>query len=426
MYSKYILNFNLFVLPSLCDNSIVCLHSVTLFYRFLRWSNTTNNFTMLDAESDFLSTCASQVLDQVGPELLGVFCANLFWGRVSSSIGSNWPVIDLMLGSGGFLRTLTDSFRQSTTPSSNRSFRYYAFEQDSGLVRETLADHKKRLRVLGKEEVTIYRTDWIQKRFSDSSYFLSHTLDSDDEIIPTNFNRETLERFFPPERSNLELTDEMRSAFRTLRATQDREWVDDGFVRRHKFKRKEVKLVDLYDGNFDISGTKSSLELLLGQEGEYKSQGPSVSVSVIYGQPYSAQAAKIASPLLLLSEEQHFSRLLSESFHRSSLGQLCRGTVSSGLGSFILIDGTSPLSVEWEIIERFCHPRMVFINNVNLPQHAGWIRARLLEKNSTTWKEGLSGSYEDRWTTILGDEVGRRIMGTRLWTVLVRSSKDFG
>ena len=75
-------------------------------------------------------------------------------------------------------------------------------------------------------------------------------------------------------------------------------------------------------------------------------------------------------------------------------------------GAFVLLDPDFfPALFEWMVIEKYCDPQMVLINNENLPDHAGHIKNHLLGKNGK-WVEVFS----DTWT---GPDVGasRRALG---------------
>merc|ERR1712205_303105 len=63
------------------------------------------------------------------------------------------------------------------------------------------------------------------------------------------------------------------------------------------------------------------------------------------------------------------------------------------------------LGPEWQVLDKFCRPRVVAIHNANLPEHAGWLRPHLLE--SGAWIEVLNGSHPSLWER-----------GVRSWTLL--------
>ena len=90
----------------------------------------------------------------------------------------------------------------------------------------------------------------------------------------------------------------------------------------------------------------------------------------------------------------------------SLLTSVCNSLSSNTtpLGSFILLDPAASISpsiqthtsilLEWLTIEKHCNPRLVFINNCNIPYHAGgWIKERLLA--SSEWTELLGGTIRD-------------------------------
>ncbi|CAD7959881.1 unnamed protein product [Amoebophrya sp. A120] len=95
---------------------------------------------------------------------------------------------------------------------------------------------------------------------------------------------------------------------------------------------------------------------------------------------------------------------------RQDAGQ-SRGNAKAGatsLGSFILLDGSMCATVppsshpeettcferEWLAIEKHCRPRVLFVNNVNLPQHSGgWIREHLV--TAKNWLEIFTDAMID-------------------------------
>ena len=73
---------------------------------------------------------------------------------------------------------------------------------------------------------------------------------------------------------------------------------------------------------------------------------------------------------------------------------------------------------------RRCRPQFVLLNNINLPDHAGWFREHLLQAG--LWREGISGYLEDANSggnalKLHGNASLRAIYERRRWTLLVRT-----
>mmetsp|Transcript_2094 Transcript_2094/g.3505 ORF Transcript_2094/g.3505 Transcript_2094/m.3505 type:complete len:205 (+) Transcript_2094:2-616(+) len=69
----------------------------------------------------------------------------------------------------------------------------------------------------------------------------------------------------------------------------------------------------------------------------------------------------------------------------SPLRTLCRGV------DLVMIDTpATSFAAEWAVLEQ-CEPQFVFIHNTNLPDHAGWIEARLRLRGYRILAEGAHG-----------------------------------
>lgn len=95
---------------------------------------------------------------------------------------------------------------------------------------------------------------------------------------------------------------------------------------------------------------------------------------------------------------------LIHGIEHSHLRELCEAALQSvcddreDCGIFVVLDSPPQAALEWDIINRYCRPRLVFVNNVNLPGHAGWVREHLLF--DSRWKEIFKNSSVDnvfRW-----------------------------
>lgn len=73
---------------------------------------------------------------------------------------------------------------------------------------------------------------------------------------------------------------------------------------------------------------------------------------------------------------------------------------------------------EFTLIETFCRPDLVYLNNINLPNHPGWIRTRLLE--SGFYEEVFQASYNDDEAMEEDDFVHAKVYGRRVFCVLKR------
>ncbi|CAD7961478.1 unnamed protein product [Amoebophrya sp. A120] len=90
-------------------------------------------------------------------------------------------------------------------------------------------------------------------------------------------------------------------------------------------------------------------------------------------------------------------------------------------------DAPSAMAPEWSLLEKFCSPDFVYLNNINLPNHPGWIHERLtrMRRNPdgterSRYKEIYRGEYPDSDAFESGDMVRGELYGKRLYAVLMK------
>jgi len=82
--------------------------------------------------------------------------------------------------------------------------------------------------------------------------------------------------------------------------------------------------------------------------------------------------------------------------NESALREICEELADRTL-ELAVIDTGGPAIEEWHVLETHCRPRSVFLMNINLPLHEGWIADRLLGAG-TPWREVLSGTLRWGWS----------------------------
>jgi len=90
----------------------------------------------------------------------------------------------------------------------------------------------------------------------------------------------------------------------------------------------------------------------------------------------------------------------------------------------VILDPVSSAPNEIWAIHAECRPQFVLLNNINLPDHAGWFREHLLQAG--LWREVISGYLEDANSggnalKLHGNASLRAIYERRRWTLLVRT-----
>lgn len=116
------------------------------------------------------------------------------------------------------------------------------------------------------------------------------------------------------------------------------------------------------------------------------------------GKKLNPSAVDYVSKERIISEWGLFLQDLNlKSIPQTVLAKICRRYESQD--SFILFDppfdgsaSASNAARVWLVVEKFCRPKMVFLNNVNLPGHGGaWVKERLLTGGN--WVDLFSGRY---------------------------------
>ncbi|CAE7289688.1 unnamed protein product [Symbiodinium necroappetens] len=82
--------------------------------------------------------------------------------------------------------------------------------------------------------------------------------------------------------------------------------------------------------------------------------------------------------------------------NQSTLREICEELADRTL-ELAVIDTGGPAIEEWHVLETHCRPRSVFLMNINLPLHEGWIADRLLGAGMP-WREVLSGTLRWGWS----------------------------
>ncbi|CAD7922084.1 unnamed protein product [Amoebophrya sp. A25] len=102
--------------------------------------------------------------------------------------------------------------------------------------------------------------------------------------------------------------------------------------------------------------------------------------------------------------------------------QACEVIRETGLPLVILFDGkAAAMAMEWALIEKYCQPDFLFLNNINLPDHPGWIRERLLlasSRNEARWHDVYVGEYDDDDAGNSGDWLRSTLYGKRHFALL--------
>lgn len=106
----------------------------------------------------------------------------------------------------------------------------------------------------------------------------------------------------------------------------------------------------------------------------------------------------------------------------NALRRLCEELLSrTGQGFdivFLDIFQGSSLALEWPVLQDACAPRWVIIHNVNLPEHAGWIKEHLLL--DPRWAEVWGGTFEDLSGIVTFAQPLSSIFRFRHWSVFHR------
>lgn len=106
---------------------------------------------------------------------------------------------------------------------------------------------------------------------------------------------------------------------------------------------------------------------------------------------------------------------------RSPLRWICQRT---GPLDLVFFDPVVPAVHEWAVVQKYCRPKFVLINNVNLPVHAGWIHQHLLAMPE--WYEIATGVLEldevsHNFLTTHFAELGM-LYAIRRWALMMRAS----